>query len=589
MIVLVPALAGALVVGGLIALVVGLRPSPVVERPSRPRQVRTIAKQTRMLLLGGFAAGVVAFLVTGWVLALLVVPAAFVGLPILLSSSSAAQRIERLEAMEEWTRSLAGVLTVGVGLEQALVATLRSTPAAISPEVTRLVARLRARWVTEDALRAFADELDDATGDLVAANLILGARRRGAGLASVLEGLAESVAADVRARRQVEADRAKPRATARWVTLISVGVLVILAVSGTYVKPYQSPLRAGHPRRTAGDVRRHPDLDEAHGDRTGNAPVPLDRSPDEGGRSMTTGLQVALLGGAFLGLGVVLLIARLMPAEADLAEALTRLTPTRGRANTISSGGPVTAATGKERIGVWAIKALPPAIWIRTPTRELALLRIPLARFYGDKIVMALMGLVIPPLLAWFFGLIGLGFPVAIPAIASVGLATMMFFLPNYNAVDDARKARLEFTRALGAYIDLVALERNNGSGVRQAMEAAAEVGDSWVFTRLSEELTRSRWSGQPPWDALHALADELGLPELDDFADIMRLSGEEGASVYTNLRARSAAMRTAMLNDEIAEANAVGERMTIPGSLLGVIFMALLVAPSLLRMFSNT
>lgn len=242
MIVVVPALAGALIVGGLIALVAGLRPSPVVERPSRPRKVRTISKQTRVLLLGGFAAGVVAFFVTGWVLALLVVPVAFVGLPVLLSSSSAAQRIERLEAMEEWTRSLSGVLTVGVGLEQALVATLRSTPTAIAPEVTRLVARLRARWVTEDALRAFADELDDATGDLVAANLILGARRRGAGLASVLEGLAESVAADVRARRQVEADRAKPRATARWVTLISVGVLVILAVSGTYVKPYQSPL-----------------------------------------------------------------------------------------------------------------------------------------------------------------------------------------------------------------------------------------------------------------------------------------------------------------------------------------------------------
>ncbi|QZY30858.1 type II secretion system F family protein [Nocardioides coralli] len=201
-----------------------------------------MTKQTRMLLLGGLATGTVAFLVTGWVLALVIVPVAFVGLPILLSSSSAAERIERLEAMEEWTRSLSGVLTVGVGLEQALVATLRSTPAAIAPEVTRLVARLRARWVTEDALRAFADELDDATGDLVAANLILGSRRRGAGLASVLEGLAESVAADVRARRQVEADRAKPRATARWVTLISVGVLVILAVSGTYVEPYQSPL-----------------------------------------------------------------------------------------------------------------------------------------------------------------------------------------------------------------------------------------------------------------------------------------------------------------------------------------------------------
>ena len=301
---------------------------------------------------------------------------------------------------------------------------------------------------------------------------------------------------------------------------------------------------------------------------------------------MTTGLQFALAGGALIAAGVVLLVVRLMPAEPDLAAALSRLAPARGRANTV---GPLAAPRGKERIGVWAIRALPPAVWVRTPTRELALLRISQARFYGDKLTFAALGLVIPPLLAFFFGVLGLGFPVAIPAIASFGLAIVMFFMPNYNAIDDARKARREFARALGAYIDLVALERNNGSGVRQAMEAAAEIGNSWVFTRLSEELTRSRWSGLPPWDALHALAEELGLPELNDFADIMRLSGEEGASVYTNLRARSAAMRTAMLNDEIAEANAVGERMTIPGSLLGVIFMALLVAPSLLRMFSST
>ena len=144
--------------------------------------------------------------------------------------------------MEEWTRALSGVLTAGIGLEQALLATVRSTPDPIRPEVTALVSRLRARWATEDALRAFADDLDDATGDVIAANLILGARRRGAGLASVLDGLAESVAADVRARREIEADRAKPRATARWVTIITVGVLAILAVSGTYVAPYGSPL-----------------------------------------------------------------------------------------------------------------------------------------------------------------------------------------------------------------------------------------------------------------------------------------------------------------------------------------------------------
>ena len=299
---------------------------------------------------------------------------------------------------------------------------------------------------------------------------------------------------------------------------------------------------------------------------------------------MSTGLQLMVLAGGLLGLGVALLVIRLVPAQPDLADALERLTPSRPApsANTQAVGG-------REKLGLWAMRALPPGLWVRTPRRELALLRIPLARFYGEKLTFAGLGLVIAPLLGWFFDLLGLGFPVPVPAIGSLGLAAVMFFLPNYNAVDDARRARLEFTRALGAYIDLVALERNNGAGVRQSMEAAAHIGDSWVFTRLSEELTRSRWSGLPPWDALHALAEELGLPELDDFADIMRLSGEEGASVYANLRARSAAMRTAMLNDEITEANAVGERMTVPGSLLGVIFMALLVAPSLLRMFSNT
>src|SRR3954471_21574850 len=88
----------------------------------------------------------------------------------------------------------------------------------------------------------FADDLDDATGDLVAANLILGARRRGAGLASVLESLAESVAADVRARREIEADRAKPCATARWVTIITLSVLGFLALSGDYVAPFGTPL-----------------------------------------------------------------------------------------------------------------------------------------------------------------------------------------------------------------------------------------------------------------------------------------------------------------------------------------------------------
>ena len=245
---LLAAVGGAVTVAGLLGLVAGLRRTPEPppaphRRPAGPVQRwRRVSARTRWLLAVGVVAGLLVGLLTGWLVAVVLVPAAVAGLPVLLSAPPAGARIARLEAMEEWTRSLAGVLTVGIGLEEALLATLRSTPEPIRPEVARLVARLRARWSTEEALRLFADELDDTTGDLIAANLILGARRRGFGLASVLESLAESVAADVRARRAIEADRAKPRATARWVTAITVVVLAVLAVTGTYVRPYATPL-----------------------------------------------------------------------------------------------------------------------------------------------------------------------------------------------------------------------------------------------------------------------------------------------------------------------------------------------------------
>lgn len=240
---MIAALSGGLVAGGLAKLIPELRGVEVTDRPRRRHfRVPAMSRRTRFLALTGLGLGLIGWLVTGWPLAMVIAPAAAVGLPYLLSAPDAKERIERLEALEEWTRSLSGVLTVGIGLEQALITTLRSTPEPISDEVALLVARLRARWSTEDAIRAFADDLDDATGDLVAGNLILAARRRGAGLANVLDGLAESVAADVRARRQVEADRAKPRATARWVTIISAVVLVVLGLTGSYIAPYGSPL-----------------------------------------------------------------------------------------------------------------------------------------------------------------------------------------------------------------------------------------------------------------------------------------------------------------------------------------------------------
>ena len=237
MVVILTAL-GALTALGFLLVIWGARQ---VERRRVVVRWPRLTWNSPLVLAGGlFVVGLVIAIVTGWFVAVVVLPVAGIGLPYLIGKTTNATDIGKLAAMEEWTRSLAGILTAGAGLEQALVSTLRSTPTLLQPDVARLVARLRARWTTPTAIRAFADDLNDPTGDIIAANLLLGAQRRGDGLATILEGLAESVALDIRARRQVEADAAKPRTTARWVTIITTVVLVVLFLTGSYVEPYKS-------------------------------------------------------------------------------------------------------------------------------------------------------------------------------------------------------------------------------------------------------------------------------------------------------------------------------------------------------------
>jgi tight adherence protein B len=104
------------------------------------------------------------------------------------------------------------------------------------------VARLGAGWRPTDAYRAFAEDLDDATGDMVCALMLLHATDRGAGLGPALTDLSGSVADEVQMRRRIEADRAKPRASARWVTLFCLLVFGLCTLSGSYVQPYSTPL-----------------------------------------------------------------------------------------------------------------------------------------------------------------------------------------------------------------------------------------------------------------------------------------------------------------------------------------------------------
>jgi hypothetical protein len=291
---------------------------------------------------------------------------------------------------------------------------------------------------------------------------------------------------------------------------------------------------------------------------------------------MTPVLAAALLLGCLAGFGAALVVAELVPAPPDLGAALERLTTQR-------PAPPQVAAVGlQDRLGRALLARLGGLPGLRPPRRELAILGVQPHQWLGEKALLAVIGLAFPPCLAAVLGLLGVGVPWAIPTVVSVALGAFFFTLPSLTLRERAAAAREDFARAVGAYIELVALERLAGSGTTQALENASLVGHSWVFERIREELLRSRLSGTTPWESLSKLAGELGVPELGDLSDIMRLAGEEGAQVYEALRARGRSLRTAMLTREQARANAASERMVMPVALLALCFALMIATPAM-------
>jgi Flp pilus assembly protein TadB len=289
-----------------------------------------------------------------------------------------------------------------------------------------------------------------------------------------------------------------------------------------------------------------------------------------------------LLLGSLAGVGLTLVVSQLVPAPPDLGAALERLSTQRSPAHDVPSAGL------QDRLGRALLARGGSLPGLRPPSRQLAILRIAPHQWLGEKALLAVIGLAFPPLLVGLLDVAGIGLPWAVPTLASLALAALFYSLPSLTVRERAAAAREDFARAVGAYVELVALERLAGAGTNQALENAAHVGQSWVFERIREELLRARLSGATPWDSLAALAEELGVPELADLSDIMRLAGEEGAQVYEALRARGRSLRTAMLTREQARANAASERMVLPVALLALCFALMIATPAMYHLLST-
>jgi tight adherence protein B len=216
--------------GGLIGL--GVLVAMSAWSAAAPTRVEAPTDWDRVLrpVAAALAGGLLALLLTGWVVA--AVGGAFGGYAAAraLANRRTSSKVEqeRITALASWCEQLRDLLTAEHGIIGTIAATARTCPEPIRPEVERLATRL-SRQNPSTAIRQFAAELDDPSGDLVASVLLL-AMSRSSRTSELLSELAGTIRDRAAMRLRVEADRAGQRSEARFILAFSA-----IAVTGVLV------------------------------------------------------------------------------------------------------------------------------------------------------------------------------------------------------------------------------------------------------------------------------------------------------------------------------------------------------------------
>ncbi|WP_432560278.1 type II secretion system F family protein [Granulicoccus sp. GXG6511] len=246
---------------------------------------------------------------------------------------------------------------------------------------------------------------------------------------------------------------------------------------------------------------------------------------------------------------------------------------------------PVEATSRSERAGLWAYRRTPIPL-TASQSRVLELQNKSIAEFYADKLVIGLLGLLVPGLLGGvFLPIVGLS-PV-VPVIAALAGGVVGWFVPDLLLRRGEDRAQVDAAEAMFTYFDLVTLERMANLSATQSLESAASTSDHPLFLSIRAALLRARLEQHPPFGELRALADRLRLPQLADIADVLQLD-ETGAAVTGTLRARVRELRDAHLTAARIAAHEVSERMTVFMAVPAMVFGLIFLAPPLLRLIGG-
>jgi hypothetical protein len=291
----------------------------------------------------------------------------------------------------------------------------------------------------------------------------------------------------------------------------------------------------------------------------------------------------AVIVGAVTGLALFVLIFALIPRRVGLARRIAAFDEGRPAAlRAARYPGDSSESAVSKRLGAALALFCAEQGWeFRSLRSNLNLVGKSFENFIATKVLLALLGLIFPPILLGLIGLAGVNLSIVIPIWAGLVFAVLFFFLPDLELRQQVDKRRRDFRHAIGAFLDLVAMNLSGGRGVPEALMAASEIGEGWAFWRIRDALANARITGQTPWQALGVLGEEVQVSELKDLSAALSLVAEDGAKVRESLTARAVSLRRRELADLEGQAGEKSQSMLLAQMLLAAAFLVFLMYPA--------
>jgi Flp pilus assembly protein TadB len=299
-------------------------------------------------------------------------------------------------------------------------------------------------------------------------------------------------------------------------------------------------------------------------------------------------LALTLLAGAALGASLWLLLVAVVPARPSLAASLALL-----RGNPAPAASPAAGRHPGQRRRAWqvqvgrAVEQTGQALGLqfRSLRKDLAVTGQPLEAHLATKVLYAIGGGLVGPVVAGLLVLSGVPVPLALPVWLALGLAVVGWLVPDrrLRAAAAARRASLRY--ATGALLNLVAINLAGGAEVEQSLHNALRISHGWAFVLLRNTVRRAQLNREKVWDALGRLGAAFDVDELIQLAQNVSLAGDEGARMRESLIAMAASIGQRELAEAETQANEASEHMVLPLAVLAIAFTAFLLYPALVQL----